>query len=263
MSETFESALRDHYLDLLKRTLTNYVYLGGEGPFEKFYCAKHYDLEHGTWTIDAAARPLTLLTARQLSLIERVVQDLETRKVPGDYIEAGVWRGGAVAFMRALLRAYSIDGRCVVAADSFSGIPLNRSFRHDPVDLWPDRWAASLEEVRSNIARFGLLDDGIEFLPGEFSETLGQLEGRRFAMVRLDSDSFESVQTSLEYLYPLLSEGGVLIIDDWHLIGCKMAVGMYRDRSRISTPIETRAGNALWVKQEPWGYPQPTICPRS
>ena len=251
-----DRSIRDAYVELIKRAVTNYPYLGGEAPFEAFRCATHYDLERGEWKIDPLARPLTLLTKAQLDLVEKAAVALEERKVPGDFLEAGVWRGGVVVLMRALLDAYGIAGRRVFAADSFAGIPRNVRALNDPVDQWPDRWVASLDEVRRNIARFGLLDERIVFTVGFFEESLKALAGERFALIRLDSDSYDSVATSLERLYPLLSRWGIVIVDDWHLPGCRMAVLDYRAKYRIGDEIQVYEGNAYWVKQQRYGLPE-------
>lgn len=256
MTAPSEHFHRDAYIDLIKRSITNYHYLGGDTSFEKFRCVTHYDLDQGRWKIDPLARPATLLRKSHLDLIEQAILTLEERGIPGDYIEAGIWRGGAIILMRALLDAYKIPERKVVAADSFAGIPKNVRAINDPVDLWNDRWAASLGEVRQNIERFGLLDDRVSFVVGFFSESLKSLAGETFALIRLDSDSYDSVETSLDYLYPLLSKGGIVIIDDWHLPGCRMAVMDYRTQHGINDAIRECEGNAYWVKQQNYAFPR-------
>lgn len=237
------------YLDLIKRLITNYAYLGGGHSFAAFDPQRHYDHDASSWRIDQHSRPMTLLSVAQLEMIEEAVLDVQRRGVSGDLIEAGIWRGGAIIFMRALLKAYDIDNRRIIAADSFEGIPQNVSFKHDPVDAWQDRWAASLQEVKGNIERLGLLDERIEFLPGYFSDSLGAIAKRDFALIRLDSDSYDSVMTSLEHLYPRLSPGGIIIIDDWHLVGCRFAVDAYRKEHGITDEIVARDGNAYWIKR--------------
>jgi O-methyltransferase len=239
---------RDAYIESIKQAVCNYAALGGDVPFAQFNALVHYDQQQSRWTIEPDARPMTLLSKGQLDLIEWAVTDLEARQVPGDYIEAGIWRGGAVILMRALLDADGIAGRAVLAADSFEGIPKNTKFRHDPVDLWEDRWAASLDEVKANVARFDLLDERIQFVEGYFEDSLGALADRQFALIRLDSDSYDSVMTSLDHLYPGLSSGGIIIIDDWHLPGCRMAVDAYRAKHGIIEPMLSKAGNGYWIK---------------
>jgi hypothetical protein len=246
---------RDAYIDLIKRAITNYLYLGGETPQDQFRCVTHYDLERSDWKVDPLSRPTTLLTKAQLDLVEQAILAVEAQKVPGDFLEAGVWRGGAVMLMRALIYAHNMTGRKVFAADSFAGIPKNSRAVNDPVDQWSDRWVASLDEVKQAMGRFGLLDDKVEFVAGFFEDTLKTLGSNRFAVVRLDSDSYDSVETSLEYLYPLVSQGGFIIIDDWHLPGCRMAVMNYRSQLGIDDRVQEWDGNAYWIKQQPYNYP--------
>lgn len=241
-------ANRDAYIDLIKRTITNYTYLGGEASPQSFRSVTHYDVPNAQWKIEPLARPATLLTRNQLDLIERCVVTVQERGVAGDFIEAGVWRGGVIILLRALLNAYGIADRKVFAADSFAGIPKNARAVGDPVDQWPDRWIASQEDVRQNIKRFGLLDGRVKFVPGFFADSLKTLENEKFALMRLDSDSYDSVEESLVYLYPLLSSGGIVIIDDWHLVGCKQAVLNYRTRHGIKAELKMFDGNAYWVK---------------
>ena len=250
-----EDSTREAYIDLIKRSITNYPQLGDDTEFEDFHCATHYDLQQSRWKIGRRAQPLTLLTKSQLDLVETAVLEIEEQAVPGDLIEAGVWRGGCIILMRALLQAHGIAGRKVFAADSFCGIPMNSRIANDPVDRWTDRWVASAEEVKQNIRRFGLLDDRIRFVAGYFADSLTQLPGERFSLIRLDSDSYDSVGISLEALYPLTSRGGIVIIDDWHLVGCKLAVENYRARHGINDEIKVQDGNAYWVKQQDYGWP--------
>lgn len=248
--------LRDRYLDLIKRAVTNYVQLGGDQPFKRFHSVDLYDPLASQWTIPPLARPLTLLNPHQLALIETQFERIEAEGVAGDLIEAGVWRGGAIIFMRALLEAHGVATRQVIAADSFAGIPQSERFKHDQVNKWTDRWEASLADVRGAIARFGLLDAQVELLEGYFADTLPSLTGRTFALIRLDSDSFDSTETSLEFLYPLLNKGGAVIVDDWHLIGCRIAVDTFRRKHKLAGDVQVTANNAWWIKQEERGYPQ-------
>jgi O-methyltransferase/8-demethyl-8-(2,3-dimethoxy-alpha-L-rhamnosyl)tetracenomycin-C 4'-O-methyltransferase len=256
MPAPLESGNRDAYIELLKRSITNYLYLGEDLSFEQFRWGIHYDLEAGQWKIDPVSRPTSLLGKPQLDLIEKAVLSIEERKVPGDFIEAGVWRGGVVILLRALIEAYGLAGRSVFAADSFAGIPKNTRAVGDPVDEWSDRWVASLAEVQHNIHRFGLLDERVAFVVGFFEESLKHLGGKRFALIRLDSDSYDSVETSLRHLYPLLSKGGVVIIDDWHLPGCRQAVADYRERHGITEQMQAFEGNAFWTKRQVYGEPK-------
>lgn len=72
--------------DLIKRSITNYPYLGGDQSFEAFRCVTHYDLAQGQWSIDPLARPITLLTKGQLDIVEQAVLMMDELRVPGDFI---------------------------------------------------------------------------------------------------------------------------------------------------------------------------------
>jgi O-methyltransferase len=248
MTSCSDHKLRQSYLELIKRAVTNYLHLGGDAAFPAFDAVDHYDRAGSTWRIDRQAVPMTLLSLDQLNLLERSILDIQTRGIAGDIIEAGVWRGGAVIFMAAVLNAYGFSDRQIIAADSFAGIPQNGAFKHDPVDAWQDRWVATLDEVKANFSRFALSDTCVEFVPGYFSDSLPTLGDRRFALIRLDSDAHDSVMVSLECLYPLLEPGGIIVIDDWHLVGCRFAVNSFREKHGITEPVCADAGNGYWVK---------------
>ena len=170
--------------------------------------------------------------------VEEVLRD----QIPGDMIETGVWRGGAVIFIRAILKAYGITDRTVWAADSFSGLPKPDDGTY-PADAGDRHYliselAISLEEVQENFRRFGLLDGQVRFLKGWFRETLPKAPISRLAMIRLDGDLYESTMDGLTSLYPKLSVGGYLIVDDFHMVpSCRKAVHDYRKRHGITEPI--------------------------
>jgi hypothetical protein len=174
--------------------------------------------------------------------------------VPGDFIETGVWKGGTTIFMRGLLRAYAVTDRKVYVADSFEGLPEPDVSQY-PADrglnlhLWPNL-AISVEEVKANFARFGLLDGQVEFVKGWFRDTLPTLRGHPWSVVRLDGDMYESTIDALRNLYDDLAPGGWLIIDDYEIPACRQAVGDFRDERGITEPIVTVDWTGVcWQKQ--------------
>ena len=230
------------YLALLKRALNGYLQLGGGSPFDEF-CALNrdtYDLERYAWKIPDYARPHTLLTDIRLDTLETLMRTAIDNRVAGDFIEAGAHRGGATILMRAFLEIYGVRRRKVWVADSFEGIPQQRvaGAREDIVDQWTDRWVAGFDVVRDNFMRYGLLDDRVQFLKGYFVDTLPTAPIRSLALIRLDADSYVSTMDALTHLYPKLSPGGYVIIDDYHLRGCMEAVADYRRASQIVAPLQ-------------------------
>jgi O-methyltransferase len=184
----------------------------------------------------------TMVGLRRLDNVEECVVDVLRRGVPGDVLEAGVWRGGTTILMRAVLAAYDDDRRRVWVADSFRGLP------EPNVDVYPadagldyagrSELSVGVRQVRANFARYGLLDDRVEFLPGWFRDTLPNAPVERLAVMRLDGDLYESTMDALEALYPKLSVGGSCLIDDYGALeACRRAVDDYRSAHGVTEEI--------------------------
>jgi O-methyltransferase len=184
---------------------------------------------------------LTMVGLVRLDDLQACVESVVAAGVDGDVIEAGAWRGGASILARATLDALGADDRTVWVADSFRGLPPpGPAFPEDrELDLSRIEFlAVPADEVRSYFARFGL-DRGVELVEGFFGETLPNLGGRRWSVVRLDGDTYEATWVALESLYPGLSAGGYVIVDDYGLIEeCRNAVDDYRRQHVIDEPIE-------------------------
>jgi hypothetical protein len=163
-------------------------------------------------------------------------------EVAGDFIETGVWRGGACIFMRAALRAYMDNTRQVWVADSFEGLPKpDGRYQQDEGDLhctMSHELAISLDQVKSNFSRYGLLDGRVHFLKGWFKDSLPIAPIKSLALLRIDGDMYSSTMDSLVSLYPRLSVGGYVIIDDYGGIhACRKAVDDFRASNHIEIPI--------------------------
>lgn len=175
--------------------------------------------------------------ARLRNIRECVVRVLEAG-VPGDLLEAGVWRGGTAIYMRAILKAYGVTDRSVWVADSFRGLPKPRDPR-DTID-WSGftQLAVPLEEVRQNFARYGLLDEQVRFVEGFFVDSLPTAPVERLAVLRIDADMYESTMDVLNALYRKVQRGGFVIVDEYVSVDpCRRAVDEYRARHAIAEPI--------------------------
>lgn len=179
----------------------------------------------------------SMLSFKRLDNIQMCVETVIRDNIAGDLIETGVMRGGAVILMRAIVRAHGIQERTVWVADSFEGLPPPNPEAY-PADAGAD-WhlrpltEVGLEHVRRNFERYGLLDDQVQFLPGWFRDTLPKAPIERLAVIRLDGDLYESTMDALIPLYPKLSPGGFVIVDDYNLPMCKKAIEDYRQRLGI------------------------------
>jgi O-methyltransferase len=196
----------------------------------------------------------TMIGARRLDNLQSCVTDVVRREIPGDLIEAGVWRGGATILMRAVLKAFGDTQRCVWVADSFQGVPYrDPSYPADRDDRLAGQLAVSLDEVKANFRRYGLLDDQVKFLLGWFRDTLPDARIEHLALMRLDGDLYESTIIGLRSLYPKLSPAGYVIVDDYwehEKTGASVAVDDFRSEQGITTPLErVDWASVFWQKQ--------------
>jgi hypothetical protein len=165
------------------------------------------------------------------------------RNIEGDFVECGVWRGGNAMLAAAALRAVDSD-RKLYLYDTFQGMTtptdddaalrdgiLARQEYLEQDRATHNEWCyASLDDVRRNFANAGLLHDRLVFVKGDVLQTLDDSNNlpRQIVVLRLDTDWYESTKKELEVLYPRLSIGGVLIIDDYgYWAGSKKATDEY------------------------------------
>ncbi|MET9266671.1 TylF/MycF family methyltransferase [Amycolatopsis sp. NPDC004079] len=238
-----ETAAND-YLDLLKKVLTNVIYRDPPVARSKYQEDSGFELAQRARGNDWPSSAHTMVGLERLDNVQHCVETVLADDVPGDLIETGVWRGGVCIFMRAVLRAHGVRDRKVWAADSFQGMPEVPAQGH-PGDRrvrlheYNEVLGVSLDTVRRNFATYGLLDDQVEFLPGWFRDTLPSAPVERLSVLRLDGDLYESTMDSLAHLYPRLSPGGFVIVDDYGLPACRLAVAKYRAEHGIDDPIES------------------------
>jgi O-methyltransferase len=248
------NSARELYTDLLVRNLVDGIY--GEpwdGPWRpgnKFDRGPH---PHGLLGPTVAH---TMVGVDRLDNLCQLMQLALDEKIPGDFIETGVWRGGCCILMRGILAVNEIRNRKVYVADSFAGVPPPRpelypADRDLRLDLSREL-AISLDVVKENFRRYGLLDDQVVFVEGLFSKTLPALDAGPFALIRLDGDLYESTYIALQRLYPKLSPGGFLVVDDYGVVeACHQAVSDYRAEHNIDAPINWIDRTGVWWRRPP------------
>lgn len=235
------SITRDLYLDLLKRCLTDIIY--ADVQEKPNFHLEPFDIHKRINGLDHPTNAHTMIGLKRLDNLHFCIENVLLNDIPGDLIETGVWRGGASIFMRGLLKAYSEDKRIVWVADSFEGLPAPNATKYpaDAGDLHHENkfLAVSLEEVKSNFTKYGLLDVQVKFLKGWFKDTLPDAPIKELAVIRLDGDMYESTMDALVNLYPKLSKGGFLIVDDYGAIpSCRQAIEDYRAANNITDEIK-------------------------
>jgi O-methyltransferase len=207
------------------------------------------DLEDGFGPIYQQCRPFTMTSIERMYALWSAVRYVIHRDIPGDLIECGVWRGGSAMLIALTLLDLGIEDRTVHLFDTFEGMapPGERDIRaSDGVsaaairqqrEAQGARWCeASIDEVRANMRTTGYPEEHIRLVQGRVENSLPAEAPQRLSLLRLDTDWYESTLHELVHLYPRLSAGGVLIIDDYgHWQGAREATDEYF--SRCAAPV--------------------------
>jgi hypothetical protein len=198
----------------------------------------------------------TLLSTYRLQNLEALVRSLAAERVEGDIAETGVWRGGAMMYVQAvMLTLGETERRRLWLCDSFRGIPPVN------IDMYPadNVHARHLEEVdttfeggasvvNDTFKRFGLWRPNLRWVVGWFNESLPVAPIRRLALLRMDGDLFESTLDALVNLYPKVVDGGFVIVDDYPLWrGCVLAVDLFRRVLGITDPIHLTGPREMYA----------------
>jgi len=247
--------LRTRYLDLLRDCLTGAILedpsLAMKPEGGRMLA---FDAARRAAGMDWPSRASSMIGQVRLRQLQQAAEQVIADGIPGDFIETGVWRGGACILLRAVLQVLGVRNRRVWLADSFAGLPPPDAERY-PADAgqilhtYP-ALAVSAAEVRSNFARFGLFDAQVMFLEGWFRDTLPNAPIDKLAILRLDGDLYESTIDALSALYDKLSPGGYVIVDDYVVFPCcKQAVDDFRAARGITDPIVDIDGSGVYWRR--------------
>ena len=193
------------------------------------------------------ALPHTMTSVDRLQGLIDAVRYVAARDIPGAFMECGVWRGGSVVAMIGTLQELGVTDRDIYLFDTFEG--MTEPTEHDAsehdgaaIDHWNDAqarnerpWnemfgedAFSEESVRKVIVATGYPEERLHMVRGRVEDTIPDRAPDQIALLRLDTDWYESTRHELLHLYPRLEPGGVLIIDDYgHWEGARRAVDEY------------------------------------
>jgi O-methyltransferase len=240
---------RDLYVDLLVRSVVDAIY--GEPMPGPWRVGNKFDRGERTPGTLGPTTAHTMVGVDRLTNLRDLAQSALEEKIPGDFIETGVWRGGCCILMRGILAANGVSERKVYVVDSFAGVPPPKPELY-PADRDDTLYRHSelvvpLDVVKANFARYGLLDEQVVFVEGWFSDTLPSLRCGPLALLRLDGDLYESTHLALKHLHPKLSPGGFVIVDDFGVsAGCRQAVFDYRAKHGIDAPIQEIDRSGVW-----------------
>ena len=184
----------------------------------------------------------TMTSLERMYSLYNSMKYIISNKIDGDLAECGVWKGCSAMLMALLLKRYGIMDKKIHLYDTFEGMSeptsvdktitgisastlLNKQRKENKNSVW---CYSPIEEVKKTLLSTGYPQENLIFVKGKVEDTLPRHVPGKLSLLRLDTDWYESTRIELQILYPLLSEKGVLIIDDFgHWEGAKKAVTEY------------------------------------
>jgi hypothetical protein len=200
------------------------------------------DFEQEHRAVFEKVAPFTMTSPERIYSLVEAVKYLEKHGIAGDIVECGVWKGGSMMSVAWMLKSRNSTERRLYLYDTFEGMPPpskhDKTFRGEDAKNLLEKnrnkeenlvWAYStLEEVRHNMRSTGYPEEKIVYVAGKVEETIPATLPQKIALLRLDTDWYESTLHELIHLFPLLAEGGVLILDDYgHWQGARKAADEY------------------------------------
>lgn len=255
------------YLDLVRDTITGTILrtpsVNTSGGFQGNETSMGHSPYHektrwkgGDW----CANCFSMAGGARVQNVRELVEKTIVEGIPGDFLEAGTWRGGCSIMARVVQRTMGEDvQRHTYVCDSFSGLPKSSQSADD--DSWSKEHFLEVaqSEVEDNFKQFHALDSNVKFRRGYFAETLPSVRrelkqgGRRLAVLRGDGDMYESYMDILYNLYDLVSVGGYFICDDCPGITvAQRAIDDFRVQNNIVEQIHKINGSAagtFWRKE--------------
>lgn len=222
------------------------------------------DVDPAVLEIYERVRPYTMTNLLRVNALVQGVQHVVRRGIEGALVECGVWRGGSVLAMLLALERLGVADRDVYLYDTFEGMtaPDTRDtspFEPPALVTWqhaisrgmrawhhffkPDIF--NLAQVRDTLLATGYPESRLHFVQGDVLVTIPRTAPGRLALLRLDTDWYDSTRHELQHLYPRLSTGGVLLIDDYgHWDGCRRAVDEYFSNGEVPPVLLNRVDYA-------------------
>ena len=198
------------------------------------------DFEAGDIEIIRAIEPYTMTGTERIHALINAVRHVVRNHIPGDFVECGVWKGGSVMAMALTLLQLGQRDRSLYLFDTFAGMtpPSDRDVDYQGQQAFTIfdavRCEASQAEVENALFSTGYDRDKIYFVNGPVEDTIPAHAPELIALLRLDTDWYESTQHELLHLFPRLARGGVIIIDDYgHWRGARQAVDEYMAENQI------------------------------
>lgn len=201
-----------------------------------------YDFSPLEKTILSQVRPFTMTSPERVAVLVEATRHILSHGIHGDFVECGVWKGGSAMAAALALQSCGDTDRDLWLYDTYEGMSeptsndvsydgasaaqqMQHQDIHDPKSVW---CYSPLEEVQANLKSTRYPEHRLHFVKGRVEDTLPDSVPNQIAMLRLDTDWYESTKHELTHLYPRLASGGILIVDDYgYWQGSRRAVDEY------------------------------------
>jgi SAM-dependent methyltransferase len=207
------------------------------------------------WLIFKKIEAYTMVGHEKLYFVYDISSKIEQRGITGSVVECGVWKGGTAAVMASVIKKYKSQ-RSVWLFDSFEGLPKpSKDDGEDALKQYQnDRGLSKVTDVYEAFAKLSLPLNNVFIRKGWFEETLtpNSKEIGPIALLRLDSDWYQSTKICLETLYDQVVDGGYIVIDDYYAWpGCKKAVDEFIELNKLTVSIKSAGGKAVYFVKPP------------
>lgn len=218
------------------------------------------DLKRNTdfWALVEQCQPYTMTTPERMWALREAMHYIDNNVIGGAIVECGVWRAGSMmlAALTQMQNQYAPWFRPLCLFDTFDGMtePREHDITHDGIPgerLYKSaKFRVGLREVKDNMKSTGYPQNLIHYVVGDIRETAKDFK-EPIALLRLDTDFYDSTKAELEYLYPLVRQGGVVIVDDYgEWDGCKKAVDEFLNTLAVRPLVHRIDYSArMWVKE--------------
>lgn len=198
----------------------------------------------------------TLIEAPFFRELPGILEQVKVDGIAGDFVQAGVWKGGSALYMHALNHALGMHRRLWLA-DTFYGFdPATVKHEKDLKALaaFSDFQGEPLsaQKVKDLFEVHGLLDESVHFLEGDVKDTLPGAGISEVSLLHIDVDFFEPTYNTLAELYDKVQPGGYIVIDDYGVphFNCSDAVDRFRSERSIETPLNMMTHYIAWWRKE-------------
>lgn len=197
-------------------------------PRQEVFPRAFTDEDRASW---AAVKPYTMTDKLRVLALIHAVKHVLACNIQGEIVECGVWKGGSMMTIARTLLQAGVSDRNLWLFDTFEGMPAptarDRDNKNTDVQAkfasvkFQDRdgsdWCYSpLDEVKANVQSTGYPSERVRYVKGKVEDTLPGNEVGSIALLRLDTDFYESTKSEMHHLYPKLAKGGILILDDYY-----------------------------------------------